>query len=342
MKPVAVIILNWNGAALLRRYLPSVIANTNSTIADVIVADNGSTDESVKVLKEEFPEVKTLLFSENWGFAEGYNKCVAQTAYKYTVLLNSDVRTPEGWLEPLYEYMEAHSDVGAVQPKLLKDFGPDDPRQVFEYAGAAGGYIDKHGYPYCRGRIFGTVEEDHGQYDGEVTDIFWATGACFMVRSEVYLKVGGLDKDFFAHMEEIDLCWRLLNAGYRNCYIPQSRVYHLGGGSLPQGNPRKTYLNFRNNLLLLHKNLPAKDARRTLFIRRLYDTLAFFQSLASLHFGDAKAIIRAHNHFRTMRKQYAQPATRNLLKAYPEGRRNIILEYYLHDHKTYPTLTTTR
>ena len=177
MKPVAVIILNWNGAALLRRYLPSVIANTNSTIADVIVADNGSTDESVKVLKEEFPEVKTLLFSENWGFAEGYNKCVAATAYKYTVLLNSDVRTPEGWLEPLYEYMEAHSDVGAVQPKLLKDFGPDDPRQVFEYAGAAGGYIDKHGYPYCRGRIFGTVEEDHGQYDGEVTDIFWATGA---------------------------------------------------------------------------------------------------------------------------------------------------------------------
>ena len=161
-----------------------------------------------------------------------------------------------------------------------------------------------------------------------------------MVRSEVYLKVGGLDKDFFAHMEEIDLCWRLLNAGYRNCYIPQSKVYHLGGGSLPQGNPRKTYLNFRNNLLLLHKNLPAKDARRTLFIRRLYDTLAFFQSLASLHFGDAKAIIRAHNHFRTMRKQYAQPATRNLLKAYPEGRRNIILEYYLHGHKTYPTLTT--
>ena len=230
MKPVAVIILNWNGAALLRRYLPSVIANTNSTIADVIVADNGSTDESVKVLKEEFPEVKTLLFSENWGFAEGYNKCVAQTAYKYTVLLNSDVRTPEDWLEPLYEYMEAHSDVGAVQPKLLKDFGPDDPRQVFEYAGAAGGYIDKHGYPYCRGRIFGTVEEDHGQYDSEVTDIFWATGACFMVRSEVYLKVGGLDKDFFAHMEEIDLCWRLLNAGYRNCYIPQSKVYHLGGG----------------------------------------------------------------------------------------------------------------
>lgn len=223
MKPVAVIILNWNGAALLRRYLPSVIANTNSTIADVIVADNGSTDESVKVLKEEFPEVKTLLFSENWGFAEGYNKCVAQTAYKYTVLLNSDVRTPEGWLEPLYEYMEAHSDVGAVQPKLLKDFGPDDPRQVFEYAGAAGGYIDKHGYPYCRGRIFGTVEEDHGQYDSEVTDIFWATGACFMVRSEVYLKVGGLDKDFFAHMEEIDLAGDCSTLATATATFPKAR-----------------------------------------------------------------------------------------------------------------------
>lgn len=185
MKPVAVIILNWNGAALLRRYLPSVLASTNSTIADVIVADNGSTDDSVKVLKEEFPTVKTLIFDENWGFAEGYNKCVSLTGYKYTVLLNSDVRTPQAWLEPLYEYMEAHEDVGAVQPKLLKDFGPDDSRQVFEYAGAAGGFIDKHGFPYCRGRIFGTVEEDHGQYDGAPTDIFWATGACFMVRSDV-------------------------------------------------------------------------------------------------------------------------------------------------------------
>lgn len=338
MKPVAVIILNWNGAALLRRYLPSVIANTNGEIADVIVADNGSTDNSVQVLKEEFPSVKTLLFSKNWGFAEGYNKCVAQTGYKYTVLLNSDVRTPAGWLEPLFQHMEEHPNVGAVQPKLLKDFGADDPRQVFEYAGAAGGFIDKHGYPYCRGRIFGTVEEDHGQYDGAPTDIFWATGACFMVRSEVYRKVGGLDKDFFAHMEEIDLCWRLLNAGYRNCYIPQSRVYHLGGGSLPQGNPRKTYLNFRNNLLLLHKNLPAADARRTLFTRRLYDTLAIFQSLASLRWADAKAIIRAHRDFRTMRRQYAQSATSNLLNAYPEGRRNIIIDYYLRGKKTYTAL----
>lgn len=342
MKPVAVIILNWNGAALLRRYLPSVIANTNAEIADVIVADNGSTDESVRVLREEFPAVKTLLFSENWGFAEGYNKCVKQTAYKYTVLLNSDVRTPAGWLEPLYAYMEAHHDVGAVQPKLLKDFGPDSTKQVFEYAGAAGGFIDKHGYPYCKGRIFGTVEDDHGQYDGEVADIFWATGACFMVRSEVYLKVGGLDKDFFAHMEEIDLCWRLLNAGYRNCCVTQSCVYHLGGGSLPQGNPRKTYLNFRNNLLLLHKNLPAANAKKTLLVRRLYDALAFFQSVASGRFADARAIIRAHRHFRTMRRQYGQPATENLLNKYPEGHRNIITDYYLHGRKTYSKLPLRR
>ena len=338
MKPVAVIILNWNGAALLRRYLPSVIANTNSTIADVIVADNGSTDESVKVLKEEFPAVKTLLFEQNWGFAEGYNKCVSLTSYPYTVLLNSDVRTPKGWLEPLYQFMESNPDVGAVQPKLLKDFGEADERRVFEYAGAAGGFIDRHGYPYCRGRIFGTVEADHGQYDNAPADIFWATGACFMVRSKVYEAVGGLDKDFFAHMEEIDLCWRMLNAGHRICYVPQSHVFHLGGGSLPQGNPRKTYLNFRNNLLLLHKNLPAKDARHTLFVRRLYDTLAFFQSLASLHFGDAAAIIRAHRHFRTMRRNYPQPATKNLLKAFPEGHRNIIIDYYLRRRTSFTAL----
>ncbi len=338
MKPVAVIILNWNGAALLRKYLPSVIANTNADIADVIVADNGSTDESVKVLKEEFPAVKTLLFDQNWGFAEGYNKCVSITAYPYTVLLNSDVRTPQGWLEPLYHFMEKNPDVGAVQPKLLKDFGADDHRQVFEYAGAAGGFIDCHGFPYCRGRIFSTVEADHGQYDDAPTNIFWATGACFMVRSEVYAAVGGLDKDFFAHMEEIDLCWRMLNAGHRICYVAQSRVFHLGGGSLPQGNPRKTYLNFRNNLLLLHKNLPAKDARHTLFVRRLYDTLAFFQSLASLHFGDAKAIIRAHRHFRTMRRNYPQPATKNWLKAFPEGGRNIIVDYYLRRCKKFTDL----
>ena len=338
MKPIAVIILNWNGAHLLQRYLPSVVKFTNSDLADVIVADNGSTDSSRELLRTEFPDVKTLLFDQNWGFAEGYNKSIRETGYRYTVLLNSDIRCCEGWLEPLYELMEANPDVGAVQPKLLKDYGEGDDRQTFEYAGGAGGYIDKHGYPYCRGRIFGDVEEDEGQYDGEVQDVFWATGACIMVRSEEYLKVGGLDKDFFAHMEEIDLCWRMLNAGFRLCMVPQSKVYHLGGGSLPQGNPRKTYLNFRNNLLLLHKNLPVKDGKKTLFIRRLYDTLAIVQSLLTGHVADAKAIVKAHNDFKKMRNNYTQHPEKNLLKATPEGRRNIIVDYYLRRRKKFSQL----
>lgn len=332
-KPVAVIILNWNGATLLRRYLPSVIAGTSSVLADVIVADNGSTDDSRSVLELEFPEVKRLYFEKNYGFAEGYNRCVAMTRYPYTVLLNSDVRTPSGWLEPLYDFMQQHPEVGAVQPKLLQD--RQDDRQVFEYAGAAGGFIDRHGYPYCRGRIFGTVEDDHGQYDGAPLPCFWATGACLMVRSALYEHVGGLDAKFFAHMEEIDLCWRMNIAGKQLAMVPASHVYHLGGGSLPQGNPRKTYLNFRNNLLMLHKNLPEREGRRIIFVRRLYDTLAFFQSLATLHFGDCKAILRAHRDFRKMRAQYQQHPQVNLLAQSPEGRRNIIVDYYLRRRTTF-------
>ncbi|MBO4813829.1 MAG: glycosyltransferase family 2 protein [Muribaculaceae bacterium] len=333
MKPVAVVILNWNGAGLLRRYLPSVLASTSADLADVIVADNGSTDDSRRVLEQEFPQVKTLYFDKNYGFAEGYNRAIAQTRYRYTVLLNSDVRTPAGWLEPLYQYCEAHSEVGAVMPKLLQD--RDDDRQVFEYAGAAGGFIDKHGYPYCRGRIFNSIEDDKGQYDAEPADIFWATGACLMVRTALYEQVGGLDKDFFAHMEEIDLCWRILLTNNKIRVIPESHVYHLGGGSLPQGNPRKTYLNFRNNLLLLHKNLPQKEGKRLLIVRRLYDTLAFFMALAKLHGGDAKAIIRAHRDFRKMRGNYTSHPSQNLLKSIPECRRNIIIDYYLRRHRTF-------
>ena len=333
MKPVAVIILNWNGADLLRRYLPSVLDNTSADLADVIVADNGSTDSSRQVLEQEFPQVKTLYFDKNYGFAEGYNRAIAQTHYRYTVLLNSDVRTPAGWLEPIYQYCEAHPEVGAVMPKLLQD--RDDDRQVFEYAGAAGGFIDKHGYPYCRGRLFNSIEDDKGQYDGEPADIFWATGACLMVRTSLFEQVGGLDKDFFAHMEEIDLCWRILLTGSKIRVIPESRVYHLGGGSLPQGNPRKTYLNFRNNLLLLHKNLPQKEGKRLLIVRRLYDTLAFFMALAKLHGGDAKAIIRAHRDFRKMRGNYTSHPSHNLLKTIPECRRNIIIDYYLRRHRTF-------
>lgn len=334
MKPVAVIILNWNGANLLRRYLPTVLAGTSADIADVIVADNGSTDDSRRVLEQEFPTVKTLYFDRNYGFAEGYNRAIAQAeGYRYTVLLNSDVRTPAGWLEPLYHYCEAHPEVGAVMPKLWQDRDDDSP--VFEYAGAAGGFLDKHGYPYCRGRIFDTIEDDHGQYDGEPADIFWATGACLMVRTALYEQAGGLDKDFFAHMEEIDLCWRILLTGSKIRVVPDSHVYHLGGGSLPQGNPRKTYLNFRNSLLMLHKNLPRREGKRLLIVRRLYDTLAFFMALAKLHGGDAKAILRAHRDFRKMRGNYTSHPSQNLLKSIPECRRNIVVDYYLRRRRTF-------
>ncbi len=336
MKQVAVIILNWNGAALLRRYLPTVIAGTDAAVADIIVADNGSTDNSLQVLREEFPEVKVLAFEKNYGFAEGYNLAIGQTMYPYTVLLNSDVRTPQGWLNPLLDYMEAHPEVGAVMPKLLHD--REDGREMFEYAGAAGGYIDCHGYPYCRGRIFEYVEDDHGQYDDGPKSVFWATGACLMVRSRLYQDVGGLDKEFFAHMEEIDLCWRIRLAGSDLMMLPSSHVYHLGGGSLPKGNPRKTYLNFRNNLLLLHKNLPHDEGKKMLIVRRLMDALAFGMAVAKFHFGDAWAIIRAHRDFRRMRSRYTTQPTVNLLRELPEERVNIITAHYLRGVKLFTEL----
>lgn len=327
-KPVAVIILNWNGEALLQEFLPKVIATTSEKLADIIVADNGSTDNSVEFIEKEFPNVKLLKFTENYGFAEGYNQAIAQTRYKYTILLNSDAASKEGWIEPIYEYMEAHPQTGACQPKLLSYTTPDE----FEYAGASGGFIDKNGYPYCRGRLFSTVEKDNGQYD-DICSIFWATGAALAVRSDLYLKVGGLDKLFFAHMEEIDLCWRILLAGYDIKVIPQSIVYHLGGGSLPASNPRKTYLNFRNNLLLLHKNLPDSTRSRKLFVRRLYDTIAWAKFVATLDFKNANAILKAHNDFRQMRKQYNNHPNVDLLDSRNDTHRNIILDYYLRGKK---------
>ena len=333
MNKVAVIILNWNGEKLLREYLPSVIETTDSSIADVIVADNGSTDSSVELLRKEFPQVKLLEFSENYGFAEGYNRAIKATNYPYTVLLNSDVATTEGWINVLYDYMEANPNVGACQPKIRAYTN----KTHFEYAGAAGGFIDRNGYPYCRGRIFDTVEEDKGQYD-EVVSIFWATGAALMVRSQLYIDAGGLDKDFFAHMEEIDLCWRILLTGSEIMAVPQSVVYHLGGGSLPASNPRKTYLNFRNNLLMLHKNLPDETRGKTLFIRRLLDTVAWAKYMATFDFKNANAILKAHYDFKKMRKTYTIHPTIDLLRTRTDCRRNILLDYYLRGRKIWSNL----
>lgn len=254
MKKLAVIILNWNGLKLLQELIPTVAATTISADTDLIVADNGSTDGSVSWLKENHPEVKVLAFTENYGFAGGYNRALEQTRYPYTVLLNSDVETTPGWADTLLEYMENHPDAGACQPKIRSYYR----REMFEYAGAAGGLIDALGYPYCYGRLFDCIERDEGQYDTERA-VAWATGAAMMVRTQLYLDLGGLDTAFFAHMEEIDLCLRIRRAGYRVMAVPKAMVYHMGGASLSHSNPRKTYLNFRNNLLLLHKNLPERN-----------------------------------------------------------------------------------
>lgn len=337
MKPsTAVIILNWNGDRLLREYLPSVIANTDPAMGRVIVADNGSTDTSVATLKELFPEVELMLFPENYGFAEGYNKALAlaaQQGYRYTVLLNSDVKPAPGWLNPLVEWMDTHPDCGACQPKILSYSEPGK----FEYAGASGGFIDRNGYPFCRGRIFSDVETDTGQYD-DPREIFWATGAALMVPTQLYLDAGGLDAGFFAHMEEIDLCWRIHLMGKQIWVVPASAVYHLGGGSLPASNPRKTYLNFRNNLLLLHKNLPEKDLRGTLLRRRLLDTLAWAKFAATFDFANAGAVWRAHRDFAKMRKAYTAHPSENLLRK-PMQRRNILIDYYMRGIRRFKDLS---
>lgn len=318
---IAVIILNWNGEKLLREFLPSVIANTDSVLARVIVADNGSTDCSVEMLGREFPDVEVYVLDKNYGFAGGYNRCLEHYKdYPYTVLLNSDVTPHKGWIEALYDYMESNPDVAACQPKILSY----TDKGSFEYAGAAGGYIDRNGYPYCRGRVFDSVERDCGQYD-TAADVFWATGAALMVRTARYLEVGGLDEAFFAHMEEIDLCWRLWLAGYRVSVEPRAVVEHLGGGSLPKSNPRKTYLNFRNNLLMMHKNLPVSTAGRHLFKRMVLDGVAWLKFALTGHFGDARAIWRAHRDFRKMRGDYTLHPEADLLQAMPD----ILIDHYL-------------
>lgn len=291
MKKIAIVILNWNGAHMMRTYLPTVIKN--SPEAEVIIADNASSDDSLKMLASDFPEIRTIVLDKNYGFAEGYNKAFKQVEAEYYLLLNSDVDVPEGWLAPLLDFMESHPKAAACQPKLraIKD------RDSFEYAGAAGGFIDKYGYPFCRGRIFETVEKDHGQYDRNM-EILWATGACMMVRSKDYWDAGGLDGRFFAHNEEIDLCWRIRLLGRKIYCITDSVAFHLGGGTLPKGNPRKTFLNFRNNLTMLYKNLPDSELHHVMRIRFFLDWLAAFQMLIlGRSLGDFKAVIQGRREF---------------------------------------------
>lgn len=332
---IAVIILNWNGERLLREYLPKVVATTDSRISRIIVADNGSDDRSLSYIRDTFGDkVEIMAFDKNYGFAEGYNRAIKAVGdCPYVVLLNSDVATTEGWDYTLLDYMDSHPQAGACQPKIISYRQPD----TFEYAGASGGYIDKNGYPYCRGRIFATCEKDSGQYDS-TADIFWASGACLMVRRQLYLDAGGLDTAFFAHMEEIDLCWRIKLAGYSIAAAPHAMVYHLGGGSLPAENPRKTYLNFRNNLLMLHKNLPDGDRRRILLRRRLLDTIAWAKYMLTFDFRNATAIVHAHRDFARMRKSYNTFPRTNILDTAVESQRNILTDYYLRGRKKFSDL----
>ena len=269
MIKTAVVILNWNGEAMLRQFLPSVIASSCEEGTVVYVADNASTDGSCAVVEKEFPSVHLIRLDKNYGFAEGYNRALQQVEAEYVVLLNSDVEVTEGWLRDMVAYMDTHPDTAACQPKILSY----RHRNMFEYAGASGGFMDRYGYPFCRGRVFDVVEEDRGQYD-EVIPVFWATGAALMIRQEVYQKVGGLDGRFFAHMEEIDLCWRLRSQGFQLVCIPSSKVYHVGGATLKKENPRKTFLNFRNNLLMLYKNLPEEELASVMRVRTFLDYCA--------------------------------------------------------------------
>ncbi len=324
MKKLAVIILNWNGIKLLKELLPKVSATTVNDNVDLIVADNGSTDGSCAWVRAHHPEVKLLEFPENYGFSGGYNRALKETEYPYTVLLNSDVETTPGWAETLLEYMEGHPAVGACQPKLRSYYN----RDMFEYAGAAGGLIDALGYPYCYGRLFDCVERDNGQYDTP-REVAWASGAALMVRTKLYLELGGLDVDFFAHMEEIDLCLRMRRAGYKVMAVPQAMVYHMGGASLDHSNPKKTYLNFRNNLLLLHKNLPPRKAKSLLLKRRLLDTLSWGMFLAKLKFGHANAILRAHRDFRRMRRKYTDLPDTDIFVSLPGTDRHIVRDRFL-------------
>lgn len=334
---VAVVILNWNGEAMLRRFLPTVVRYSCDE-AEIWVADNASDDASVQLLREHFPSVRLIQLDKNYGFAEGYNRALAQIEAEYYVLLNSDVEVTHHWLTPLVEYMDAYPDVAACQPKLLSEAN----RDYFEYAGASGGFIDRYGYPFCRGRIFNTVEEDNGQYD-YIIDILWATGACMLIRSADYREAHGLDGRFFAHNEEIDLCWRLRQRGRRIVCIPESEVYHVGGGTLPKSNPIKTFLNFRNNLTMLYKNLPDGELKGVMRVRRVLDYVAALKMLvADRSWADFKAVVKARRAFYRWRHNFDDDRREIGRKrtASPSERvgYSILWQYYVKGRKTFSRL----
>jgi GT2 family glycosyltransferase len=338
MIKTSVIILNWNGKQLLEQFLPSVLQHSVGAGCSVFVADNGSTDNSIAFMNRNHPDVPLILFDKNYGFAEGYNKAIQQVDSEYVVLLNSDVETTENWLDILINYMEIHPEVAAVQPKICSY----NNKKQFEYAGAAGGFIDRYGYPFCRGRILEVVEEDQGQYD-TVIPVFWATGACLCVRRKDYLDAGGLDPRFFAHMEEIDLCWRLHARDRGVMCLPSSVVYHVGGASLSKENPKKMYLNFRNNLLMIYKNVSKSDYATIFLVRCLFDFLAYVHLVLKGKFQNAHAIVEAYRDFLKMRRTYKVIRRENLkkttvLRVRTQYRKSILLQFHLYGRKTYQSV----
>ncbi len=338
MAKIAVVILNYNGKSMLEKYLPGVIEYSKQD-AEVWVADNNSTDGSVKMLQIQFPQVKTLVLEQNYGFAEGYNRALRKVEADYYVLLNSDVEVTHHWLTPLVEFMDSHPQAAACQPKLLAEYDKDS----FEYAGACGGFIDKYGYPFCRGRIFGDVEQDNGQYD-YLLEVMWATGACLFIRSADYWRVGGLDKRFFAHCEEIDLCWRLRLLDRKIFCVPESYVYHVGGGTLPKDNPMKTFLNFRNNLTMLYKNLSDEELHHVMRCRWWLDYLAAFEMLVlKRSWGNFRAVCKARRAFKKWRSEFTDDRCRiqreRKVKTIPQiFQGSILWQYYARRVKTFQPL----
>ncbi|MDR2498193.1 MAG: glycosyltransferase family 2 protein [Tannerellaceae bacterium] len=337
-KRITVLILNWNGKELLETFLPSVVNNSPQMLSEVIVADNGSTDDSLELLRTQFPTVGLITFEKNLGFAEGYNQAMRKITTPFAVLLNNDVEVTPGWLKPPLDILESNPDVACVQPKIRSY----SKRRAFEYAGAAGGFMDRFGYPFCRGRIFDTLELDYGQYDRNI-DLLWGSGACLFVRTAAYKKEGGLDESFFAHQEEIDFCWRLRCRGHRIVYTNASYVYHKGGGTLNVSNPHKTYLNFRNNLLMIYKNMPARQLGFVLFMRYLLDRIAAVQFFIKGNRDDARAILKAHREFRRIKANYRKARFANLrqtkLASIPEiMNKSLLWAYYVQRRTTFGTL----
>lgn len=337
MYKIAIVILNWNGRKFLERFLPGVVKYSSSPGMKVIVADNGSTDDSLTFISDKFETVEVIELDRNWGFATGYNKALQQIDSEYYILLNSDVEVSEDWIEPIIREMDNDQTVAAAMPKILSYHD----RLKFEYAGAAGGFIDKWGYPFCRGRILNIIETDNNQYNNS-REIFWASGTCFFIRSKIFHDTGGFDDDFFAHMEEIDLCWRIKNRGYKIYYYPCSKVYHVGGGTLPNETPLKLYLNFRNSLWLLLKNLPRESLFQVLLIRMILDGLVAMKFYFSLDWKKGNAILKAHiSYFRYFGKMKRKRKMSNIKnKNFPSCiyRKSILFSFFLKKKRTFPEL----